>query len=156
MQRGFGAGAGGAGAGVGTGTCHVAHPAVVMVASPWGPPVIVQVSLLIHVPPDGLGVGPSVGRSGRWNMLDVVVPKLAQDVEVTQTPPRGPPLHSVAVVDERHTCPGGAAVGAGVNVGKLVNPPPNPPLSAGLVLVGREVSHGGAKSGGVPVGFALQ
>lgn len=79
-------------------------------------------------------------------------PKLAHLVLVTQTP-RGPPLHSMAVVDERQLWPGGAvvadfemSVGADVSVGN--------PLSSFPVVVGFGV--GDSKSGGVPVGLGTQ
>lgn len=90
-------------------------------------------------------------------------PKLAHLVLVTQIPPRGPPLHSMAVVDERQIWPGGAVVsGAEVSVGNPL--PPFPvlvlmlvsvlPFSLPAVVVGFRV--GDSKSGGVPVGVGIQ
>jgi len=86
-------------------------------------------------------------------------PKLAHLVEVTQTPPRGPPLHSTAVVDERQTWPGGAVV-AGF-VGRVGKPPPLLLLVVpGPVAVPAAVEVrfgvGDSKSGGVPVGLGTQ
>lgn len=98
-------------------------------------------------------------------------PKLAHLVLVTQTFPWSPPLHSVAVVDERQTWPGGAvvpgeegSVGAELSVGSP--PPPFPvlvlpwllllllPLPLPAVVVG--FGKGDSKSGGVPVGVGTQ
>lgn len=84
-------------------------------------------------------------------------PKLAHLVEVTQTPPRGPPLHSTAVVDERQTWPGGAVTpGFEGSVGK----PPPLLVVAGAVAVSVAVvvrfGVGDSKSGGVPVGLGTQ
>ena len=88
-------------------------------------------------------------------------PKLAHLVEVTQTPPRGPPLHSTAVVDERQTWPGGAVMpGFEGSVGKppplllvvllpLPLPPFSSPSSVGLGLAG-------SKPGAVPLGLGTQ
>jgi hypothetical protein len=98
-----------------------------MVASNLGPPILVQVVEEIQEPPDGLkGVsGVGVGRSG--------LPQLTHCVVVLQTASRGPPLHCLMVVSERHHSPGGG------------------------VKVGAAVMEGGTeKSGGVPVGLGTQ
>jgi hypothetical protein len=77
-------------------------------------------------------------------------PKLAHLVLVKQTPPWSPPLHSIAVVDERQTSPGGAVVpGFEGSVGK---PPPPFPVLVDVVDFGA----GDSKSGGVPVGVGTQ
>ena len=93
-------------------------------------------------------------------------PKLAHLVLVTQTPPCSPPLHSIAVVDERQLWPGGAVVPVWkVSVGNPLPPlPPLPvlvpvaplplPLSLPAVVVG--LGAGVSKSGGVPVGVGMQ
>jgi hypothetical protein len=88
-------------------------------------------------------------------------PKLAHLVLVKQTLPWSPPLHSIAVVDERQTSPGGAVVpGFEGSVGKP--PPPFPvlvlvlvlPLSLPVDVV--DFGAGDSKSGGVPVGVGTQ
>jgi hypothetical protein len=88
-------------------------------------------------------------------------PKLAHLVLVKQTPPWSPPLHSIAVVDERQTSPGGAVVpGFEGSVGKP--PPPFPVLVLVLVLLLSppvdivDFGAGDSKSGGVPVGVGTQ
>ena len=93
-------------------------------------------------------------------------PKLAHLVLVTQTPPCSPPLHSIAVVDERQLWPGGAVVPVlKVSVGNPLPPlPPLPvlvpvaplplPLSLPAVVLG--LGAGDSKSGGVPVPAVLR
>ena len=78
-------------------------------------------------------------------------PKLAHLVEVTQTPPRGPPLHSTAVVDERQTWPGGAVM-PGFE-GSVGTPPPLLAVPGAVVV---RFGVGDSKSGGVPVGVGTQ
>lgn len=104
----------------------------VMVASNFGPPSSVHVVLDTQDPPEGLN-GALVVREGRSGL-----PKLAHEVVVIQAASRGPPLHSLTVVVERHISPGcGVVVGLGV-------------------ISGRERVDDGPKSGGIPVGFGEQ
>jgi hypothetical protein len=161
IQRRFGGGGGGGGlVGSAPGIVHLAHPLVVTVASPCGPPTSVQVELDTQTPPVGLGAG--LVSWGRLSVLMVVSwPKLAHDVVVMHTGSRGLPLHTVAVVDDRHTWPEDA-VGSGGSVGRSVRPPPKPPpLIVGISeSVGLSDSVGTGtgtrKSGGIPVGFGTQ
>ena len=90
-------------------------------------------------------------------------PKLAHLVLVTQTPPCSPPLHSIAVVDERQLWPGGAVVPVlKVSVGNplpplpVLVPVPVLPLPLSLPAVVLGLGAGVSKSGGVPVGVGMQ
>lgn len=130
---------------LGAGIDQLAQLDFVIIASNWGPPLSVQVVEERHEPPDGLNTGGevSVGRSG--------LPKLKHSVLVMQGAPRGPPLHSLIVVDERHHSPGPAVmVGPGVSSGRpgRFGKPGEVGLPGDVGLL--------EKSGGAPVGFGTQ
>ena len=139
------------------GIVHLAHPLDVTVASPCGPPTRVQVALDTQTPPLGLGTG--CVSCGRLSVLMVPGwPKLAHDVVVMHTGSRGLPLHTVAVVDDKHTWPDDA-VGSGGSVGSVgrsVKPPPKPPLLTGGISEFVGTGADARKSGGIPVGFGTQ